>query len=118
VRGIVRLLPGRQVALGISAIGRLDGQRGVVAVVALVAAGDLSGRCDLMRIRQRKSGVGVIEGRISPEDGVVALRADRGREASGDVVWDTAAERRSTGPGGLVTTVTIRVGQSETVVVI
>jgi len=62
VRGIVRLLPGRQMALGIAAIGRLDGERGVVAVVALVATADLSGRCDLMRIRQRKSRVGVIEG--------------------------------------------------------
>ena len=118
MRGIVRLLPGRQMALRISAIGRLDGQRGVVAVVALVAAGDLSGRCDLMRIRQRKSGVGVIEGRISPEDGVVALRADRGGEASSDVVWDTAAERRSAVPSSLVTTETIRVGRCETVVVI
>jgi len=48
----------------------------------------------------------------------VALRAQRGREASGDVVWDTAAERRSAVPSGLVTTVTIRVGRYETVVVI
>jgi len=48
----------------------------------------------------------------------VALRADRGGEASSDVVWDTAAERRSAVPSSLVTTETIRVGRSETVVVI
>jgi len=85
VRGVVRLLPGRQMALRIPAIGRLDGKGGVVAVVALVAASDLSGGRNLMRVRQRKSRGGVIERRIGPHNRVVALRTERrGKPA---VIW-------------------------------
>ena len=59
---IVGLLPGRQVASGIPAIRRLNGQRRIVAHVALIAARDLSSRRNLVRIRQRKSRRRVIEG--------------------------------------------------------
>ena len=65
-----------QVALGIAAIGRLNRQRRVVAVVALVAARDFARRSDLVRIRQRETSVGVIESGISPSDGVMALATE------------------------------------------
>lgn len=73
VGGIVRGVVGGQVTLGIAAIIRLNCQRSVVAVVALVAAGDFAGRSDLVRVCQREAGGRVIESGIGPRDGVVAL---------------------------------------------
>lgn len=51
-----------QVALGIAAICRLNRQRRIIAQMALIAACDLSCGCNLVRIRQRETGAGVVEG--------------------------------------------------------
>ena len=51
MHGVVRTVVGRQVAPGIAAIVRLNGESRIVAVVALVAARDFSCRDDLVRVR-------------------------------------------------------------------
>ena len=51
-----------QVALRVSAIGRLNRQGRIIAHVALIAARNFSCRRNLVRIRQRETRVGVIEG--------------------------------------------------------
>ena len=73
--GVIGLLPGGEVALRIAAIGRLDRQRGIVAHMALIAARHFPRGCNLMRVRQREAGRGVVERRIGPRNRVMALRA-------------------------------------------
>ena len=85
--------------------------------MALIAAGHLSGWRDLVRVRQRKTGVGMVERRIRPHNGVVALRAKRRREACRDVVRHCPAKCRRAVPRRLVTTVAIRVRRRKRVVV-
>ena len=80
MHGVIRPLPSAAVelvkmALGITAIRGLNGQRRIVAFMALVATGHFSGWRNLVRIRQGESGSGVIESRIRPQDRVVALTA-------------------------------------------
>ena len=66
VRGVRGSLPSAtvvciQVALRVSAIGRLDRKRRIIARMALIATRDLSCRSNLMRIGQREAGTGVVE---------------------------------------------------------
>ena len=117
VRGIIRLLPGRQMATGIPAVIRLNRQRRVIPHVALIAARHLSGRRDLVRVRQRKTGVGVVERRIRPHDSVVTLRAERRRKARGNVVRYNSAKRWRAVPRRLVASKAIGVGHRERIVV-
>jgi len=117
VRRIIRLLPGRQMASGIPAVRRLNCQRRIVPHMALVAARDLSGRRNLVRIRQRETGTGVVECRIRPQNRVVAGRTERCRKSRCNVVWHGAAKRRRAVPGRLVTPVAIRVRGGERIVV-
>ena len=97
---IVRLVVGGQVATGIAAIRGLDGQSGVVVVQVALRAGYAG-----VRIGQRKSRVGVIEGGIGPTGRIVALRTQRHREAGSDVVRYVAAHR-----GGAVPVVEVATG--------
>lgn len=77
---VVGLLPGRQVALRIPAVGGCDGQRVVVVDVAIGAGHDFARWCELVRIGERETRHAVIEGRCCPRDRVVACRAvDRGK---------------------------------------
>jgi len=85
--------------------------------VALVAARHLSGRRHLVRICQWKAGGGMVERRIRPHNRVMALGAQRRREARGNVVRHGATKRRRAIPGRLVTTVAIRVRRRERIVV-
>jgi len=85
--------------------------------VALVAARHLSGRRNLVRIRQRKAGIGMVERRIRPHNRVMALGTQRRREARRNVVRHGAAKRRRAIPRRLVTTVAIRVRRRERIVV-
>lgn len=65
-----------QVTLGISAVGRLNRQRRIIAQVALIAARYFSCGSNLMRIRQRETSIRVIKRRIRPRNRVVALRTE------------------------------------------
>jgi len=85
--------------------------------VALVAARYLSGRRHLVRIRQWKAGVGMVERRIRPHNRVMALGAQRRRETRGNVIRHGAAKGRRAVPGRLVATVAIRVRRRERVIV-
>ena len=118
VRRVIGLLPGRQVASGIPAVGRLDREGRVIPQMALIAARDLSRRRDLVCIRQRKARVGVIKSRIGPHIRVMALAAQGGRESRGNVVRHTSAKGGRTVPGRLVATVAIRVRGREIIVVV
>lgn len=123
VRGIVRSLPatavvGIQMALRVAAVRRLDRQRRVVPDVTLIATGDFACRRNLVRIGQRESRVRMVESRIRPQNGVVALATQRRREARGDVIGHASAKRRRAVPRGLMATVAIRIRGSERVVVI
>ena len=62
-----------QMALGIAAVGRLDLQIVVVVDVAVGAGIYFSRWRQLMRIRQRETGRGVIKGRVLPGDRVMAI---------------------------------------------
>ena len=62
MRGVIGLLPGGEVALRVSAIVRLNGKRGVVSLMALIAAGHLSCGRNLMRVLEREAGRRVVEG--------------------------------------------------------
>jgi len=70
-----------------------------------------------VRALQRPARGAVIELASRPEDGVVAGRALRGREARRDVIRYRTAERRRALPSGLVAAVAIRVRYREGVVV-
>lgn len=63
-----------------------------------------------MRILQWETGIGVIERRIGPRNGVVTLAAERGWESRGDVVRNASAVSWRAIPSGLVAAVTISVG--------
>ena len=81
---VVGLLPGRQVALRIAAVCRLDLQIIVVVDVAVGAGIDFTGGRHLMRLGERKTGSRMVEIRGGPGNGIVARRAgghweDRGR---------------------------------------
>jgi len=56
----------------IPAIRRLNCQRRIVPYMALVTSCNLAGRRNLVRIRQRETGIGVVERRIRPRNRVVA----------------------------------------------
>jgi len=114
---IVRPVVRRQVALRVAAICRLNRQRRVIAHMALVAARDLPGRRNLMRVRQREARVRMIKRRIRPHDCVVALRAQRGREARRNMVRHGPTKRWRAVPGRLVTAVAIRVRSGKRIVV-
>jgi len=89
---IVGGLPGAQVTAGVAAIGRLDLQIVVVVDVALRTRGHFSCRRHLVRVRQRKTGDAMVEGRISPAGGVVAGGALRDRKTGRNVIWYATAQ--------------------------
>lgn len=62
-----------QMTLRVSAIRRLNLQIVVVVDVAISAGRYLACRRQLVRIRQRESGCGVIKGRVLPRDRVMAI---------------------------------------------
>jgi len=80
MRGVIGLLPGRQMALRVPAIRGSDLQVVIVVDVAVRASVHLAGRRQLVRTRQRKTGSAVIENRAQPGDGIVASRASRHRK--------------------------------------
>ena len=86
--------------------------------MALIAARHLSGRGDLVRIRQRKSRIGVIESGIRPQDRVVTLRTQRSWETRRDVIGYVPAEGGCAVPGCLMAAVAIGVCGGEVVIVI
>jgi len=116
VRRVVRCLPGRQVAAGVSAVGRRNRQRIVVVDVTLCAGRDFAHWGHLVRIRQREAGGGVIKRRVGPACRVVAGRALRCGEARLDVIGDVAAKCLCAVPVRGVATVAIRRGQSVVVI--
>lgn len=118
VRGIIRLLPGGEVAAGITAIRRCDIQSVVVIHMALCARGDLTSRCQLVRVSKWESRAGVIKGRVGPVACVVALRALRSGESGVDVIGHVAAERLRFVPVRGVAAVAIRVRGGERVVIV
>ena len=71
---------GIQVTLGISAIGRLDGQIVVTVDVAVGASRDLARRRHPVGIGQRKARGAVIKIRVLPGNGVVAVGTGGDRE--------------------------------------
>ena len=87
VRRVIRLVVSGLVTAGVAAIGGLYGQSRIVIVQVTRSAGH-RGVC----VGQRETGAGVIEGRIGPTGRVVALRAERHREAGGNVVRNRAAQ--------------------------
>ena len=72
--GVVRLLPGRQVALRVAAIGRRDRQ-GIVVVDVAQIAGHVG-----MPVGQQETGRAVVECRCGPTSRGVACRAIRKRK--------------------------------------
>lgn len=66
VRRIISLLPGRQVALGIRTVVRLDRQIVVIVDVAVTTGGDFTSRSQLMRVRKWKASCGMVEIRRQP----------------------------------------------------
>lgn len=112
MRRIVGLLPGRQVALRISTIGRSNLQRVVAIDVALAALH----RC--VFIRQRETRGAVIELAISPGRDRMAGSAGGScrRKAASDVIRNIAAKCSCALPGGLVAAQTI--GRIERVIVV
>ena len=86
--------------------------------MALIAARDLPCRSNLVRIRQREPGAGVVECRIRPRNRVVALRTKRGWETRGNVIRHVSAERRRALPCSLMAAITIGVRRREGVIVI
>ena len=62
MRRIVGLLPGRQMASRVAAVGRCNRQRVVIVDVARRAGRRFPRRCHLVRIRQRETRGRVVEG--------------------------------------------------------
>ena len=71
-----------------------------------------------MRVRQRETGVGVIECRIRPSDRVMALRTERGWETRRNVIGNVPPKRRRAIPRRLMAPQAIRVRRRETVIVV
>ena len=63
---IIRLLPGGQMASGVAAVVWRYRQSEVVVDVAIRAGHDFTGRCHLVRIRQRETRGTVIKNCASP----------------------------------------------------
>ena len=106
VSGIVRLLPGGEVAAGIAAIVGLDGEIVIAADVALRASSDFAGGGHLVRVLQREAGGAVIEFAIGPSgDGVASGAGSRScREIRSDVIGNVATKRLGFIPVGLMAT--------------
>ena len=80
MHGIVRLLPGRQVAAGIPAVRRSDIQAVVVVDMAGRAGRHLAAvGHQRMRIRQREAERSVVKRAVRPFRDGMALSAGRGR---------------------------------------
>ena len=77
VRRIIGLLPGRQMASRVPAVGRGSRQRVVVVDVAVRAGRHFARRRHLVRIGQRETRRTVIKDCSSPRNGVMACRAVR-----------------------------------------
>ena len=60
----------------------------------------------------------MIESRVRPDDGVMALTTQRRWETSGDVVWHVAAKGWRAIPGGLMATIAVGVCGGKIIVVI
>ena len=112
VRRRVRLLPCRQVALRISAIGRGDLQRIVIVDVAEIA-GHVR-----MPIRQREAKRGMVKLSRRPGRDRVAGSASRSRdgEVCGNVIWNRPSQSLRTEEGGLMAAVAV--GRTQRVVVV
>jgi hypothetical protein len=110
--GIVRPLPGSQVALGIAAIGRGDRQR---VVIVDVAEGASHVR---MPVREQESRCAMVEDACGPRGDRVAGGAggSRGREPCRHVIGNVPADRRRALKRRRVAAVTIR--RTERVIVI
>ena len=120
VHRIVRLLPGSQVAAGVSTIVRLNGQRIVTADVALRASRDFAGGSHLVRIRQREARGAVIKLAVGPHGDGVAGGAGRSGsgEIRGHVIRHVSAQRLGAVPGRQVAAHAIRIGRSQRIVVV
>ena len=118
VRRVIRLLPGRQVAARIAAVGRLDAETIVAAHVALRAGADLAGRRHLMRIGQWETSRALIELAVGPGgDGVTRGAGGRsGGEIRRHVIGHVAAQGLRATPRGLVAAHAI--GGCQTVIIV
>ena len=103
VRGRVRLLPGRQMATGITAI-RWGNRQTVVVIDVAQIAGHVG-----MPVGQREPGCTVIENARGPRrDGMAGGAGGCRRGETGcDVIWNRAADGRSAQKGRLVAAVAI-----------
>jgi hypothetical protein len=112
VHWIIRLLPGRQMASRIPAIGR--GYRQTIVVVDVAQTAGHVG----VRVGQSEAGCAVIENSRSPGSNRVARRASRSRdrEPRGHVIRYVPADRRGSQEGWLMAPITIR--RTEGVVVV
>jgi hypothetical protein len=110
VGGILGLLPGGEVASGVSAIVGLCSEIVVAAHVAIGTSSDFARGCELMRIGKREAGAGVIEFSVGPGGDGVASGASRSsrREIGCDVIGDVTAESLGLVPVWLMTGETIR----------
>ena len=114
VRRVIRGLPGGEVAAGVAAIRRLNGQCVVAADMALRASRNLAGGRHLVRIRQREARGAVIKLAVGPDRDGVARGA--GRSGSGEVrshvIGHVSAQRLGAVPGRQVAAHAIRIGGS------
>jgi hypothetical protein len=117
VRGVVRLLPGGEVATGSATSRGCYLQIVIVGDVAIGAGVDFASRRELVQILQRESGGVVIPGG-SPIRGGVAGRALRRGESSGNVVGNRATEGGCAVVFVFVATIAIGVGGSEIVIIV
>jgi hypothetical protein len=93
VRGVIRCLPGGQVAAGVSAIRRLDRQIVVAVEVAICAGRRLAGGRHLVRIHQRETCGAVVKFSVGPRRDRMTTRTSRGCawECCGHVVRNIPA---------------------------
>ena len=105
VRGIVSLLPSREVATRVAAIRVCGSERVIAADVALGAGGDFACGGHLVRIGEREAGAAVIKNAIGPGGDGMARGAGRGSSGKrrGDVVGNIAAKGLRAEPGRLMT---------------
>ena len=109
---IVGLLPGRQVAARIAAIGGSNRQ-GIIIIDVAQVAGHIG-----MAIGEQKAGGAVVENSGGPSSDGMARRASRSRnrKSSGDVIRNASAKRGGALEGGLVAAMAVR--RTEGVIVI